>query len=89
MIQENGIKLLADGGYSMRMCLITPDDMKSDNWNQEQKKERSIVEIVFSYIHNWKSADITFKQSPEFQAITLMTIYNIEAFKLEKIPIRV
>ncbi len=87
LIQKK-IKLHADGGYSLKRFLITPDEAKSRHWNRRQMEERSVVEIVFSLVHNWKAASVKYRGPPEAQAIALMTIYNLEALKLKEFPLR-
>jgi len=88
ILQSQKFKLLADGGYSLRLFLITPQEILSPEWNR-QKAARSVVEVIFSHIHAWKAADINFKQCPETQAMVLMTIYQLEALKLLQFPLRV
>ena len=82
----DNIKLLADGGYSFRN-LVTPNTTKSNEWNNRQKSERSIVEITIYLIKTWGLANKTVF-SIEKQEMALYVIYQLQAMKLLKYPIR-
>lgn len=85
MILEK-FKLLADGGYKFRN-LVTPDDEKSANWNNQQKSSRSIVEITIGLIKTWSVASKTVFNI-EIQEMALYVVYQLQAMKLLKYPLR-
>jgi len=85
-LSQLGIYLLADGGYS-HPRLICPDSFQTKDWNNTQKKLRSIVERVFGLVKRWEFANLTVFQSPEFQQYSLMTIYNLVQIRLLQHPL--
>ena len=80
-------KFLADGGYSHEL-LVTPDDDESRNWNRTQKSLRSVVEHVIGLNHNFQVCTSKFKQSPELQAMAVMAVWYLVAWKVAETPLR-
>lgn len=81
-------RLLADRGYS-GCVFVKPDEVnKPCTWNNKQKALRSVVEVVFAYAKNWEVANQTFKQSPEFQAMCLIVVYQLAQLQIKQFPLR-
>ena len=86
-LSANNLTLLADGAYS-DSSLITPRKPNQKRLDNEQKQERSFVEIVIGYVKNWKAAEHKFKHNTEIQVMALWVIYQLAAWKLQLYPIR-
>lgn len=87
-LQQEGIILLADGGYC-DLNLVTPNDDRSKQWNDEQKALRSVVEHTNSVIHGWGYASECVRgHSPELHACCLLVIYNLSNLMLLELPLR-
>jgi len=84
---EAGYKLLADRGYS-HSSLVTPDNQRSSQWNNQQKALRSVVETVIGLVRTWSVTDYTFRQSPELQELALLICYKLLAHSLAEYPLR-
>jgi len=84
---KNLLKFIADGGYSHKQTLVTPNEAKGQSWNQQQRALRSIVECVIGLVHTWGPATIKFRGTPELQEIVLMIIYEIVNMRLMKRPL--
>jgi hypothetical protein len=69
-------KLLADGGYS-HLSLVSPNNNKSAFWNLQQKRKRVVIEWLNAYIKLWGFAKTRNRNSPEFQSIGLLVVYEI------------
>ena len=91
-MKENNVKVLSDRGirnksscYSPIDPELTTDDVEYNSINYEY---RSVVENIYARISSWGAANNQFKQDLDFQAFTLTTIYQIEAYKVNKRPPR-
>jgi len=84
---QNGIRLLADRGYS-HITLVIPDDLNGKEWNNAQKGLRSIAEVVIGLAKNWAVAGGKFRQGPEFHELCLMVVYNLLQQNLSTYPLR-
>ena len=88
---KNQVKVLADRGFRKPTCYypvdpeLTEDDMEYNNINYEH---RSVVENIYSRISKWGLANNVFKQDVELQHCALSVIYQIEAWKIIKRPVR-
>lgn len=75
---------LSDRGYSHHM-LIRPDDeemaaklgLRLDEFSCQQAKHRARVEIFNSFAKQFSYAAEKARESPEYQAFALMTIYHL------------
>ena len=62
---------------------------KPKEWNNEQKSNRSIVEIVIGYVKSWGVARKKFRQEIETQEMALWVVYQLAAWRLKLYPLRV
>ena len=62
---------------------------KPKEWNNEQKSNRSIVEIVIGYVKSWGVARKKFRQEIETQEMALWVVYQLPAWRLKLYPLRV
>jgi len=84
---KNKLNILGDRGYNYP--IITPKDSKGREYNLEQQKKRSIVEIVFSFVKFFQSTSGVFKQSVEIQELCILIVYQLVAQKILENPIRI
>jgi len=88
-LEKEDITLLADGGYSKgNPRLVTPDEEKGTQWNNQQKSMRAIVEQVGGLCHNFSSTSSKFKQSPEIQELSIMCVWYIVSHYTKVYPLR-
>lgn len=87
-LAENGLKWLADGGYK-NINLITPDKYLPVVWNNEQKKLRSIVEVVIGFVKLYLFAGQRVRVAPELQELGLMVCYQLTQIILREFPIKI
>lgn len=79
--------VLADSGYS-GSPFVTPDSTRGRAWNNKQKGFRSVVEVCFHFAKTYEAAEQKFRGSPEFQGLTVMTIFELVAWYLKQFPLR-
>eukprot|EP01102_Stenamoeba_stenopodia_P008715 TRINITY_DN2535_c0_g1_i1.p1 TRINITY_DN2535_c0_g1~~TRINITY_DN2535_c0_g1_i1.p1 ORF type:complete len:102 (+),score=20.02 TRINITY_DN2535_c0_g1_i1:136-441(+) len=84
---ERGFKLVADGGYSFGL-LCTPDESKSDAYQEALPRLRSVVENVNAQVMNFKVCSSKFKQSPELQEMAVLTVWHLAAYSIHMLPLR-
>ncbi|KAL6051489.1 DDE Tnp4 domain-containing protein [Balamuthia mandrillaris] len=87
LLHQNGIRLLADDGYSDCM-LVTPTYRNNRRWQQAQKDHRSIVEVAIGMVQNFRFAREKARQSPAVQAMALLVCYQLTNIYLKKYPLR-
>lgn len=85
-LAENNMFLLADGGYS-DIKLVTPDRERDQEWNEIQKKKRSVVEMVFARVKSFFVAAIKCRHSPEMQTHALRIVYTCANASLIRNPV--
>lgn len=86
-LSDHDLRWLADKGYSY-LLLVTPDERKGKEWNDEQKSLRSVIETSIGTVKLWRVAGTTFRGTPELQELAVLCCYQLANINLKMYPIR-
>lgn len=86
-LQTSRYRFLVDGGYT-HAALVGPSTLETDEWNQQQKSLRSVVETVFALVKCFRFAAVDCRLAPELQEIALMICYHLTSRRLNEFPLR-
>jgi len=85
-MEENLIRGTGDRGYS-HYLITTPNTIENENDLKRLAIQRSVVEVVFSFIKNFGFANSKVMHDPELQVVALMVIYQLVNIRLKQYPL--